>query len=126
VHVKSQIESHPPTSTDPLISDVRSFITSEGYDIPPSEITETINGDYDQITQNLHSLILKHGYDKTRVEESLARRAETNGSPSTTKTTGRCNILKEVKVDDIDSFRKTLKADQKPSPVQSLQTFYEC
>jgi hypothetical protein len=126
VHVKSQIKSHPRTSTDQLVSEIRFFITREGYDIPPSEVSEAANGDYDQITQNLHSLMLKHGYDNTRVEESLAKWTEMNNSPSTTKSTGTFNILNEVKVIDIDNFRKTLKMDQKPAPVQLLQTFYRC
>jgi hypothetical protein len=124
VHVKSQIESHPPTSTDQLVGDIRSFIASEGYDLPPSEVADAANGDYDQITQNLRSLMLKHDYNKSRVDESLAKRAEMNNSPSSTKTTPKSNILREVKVDDVRSFRKTLKVDQKPAPVQSLETFY--
>ena len=34
-------------------------------------------------------------------------------------------VLKEVKIDDIHKFRSTLKAGEKPAPIQPLETFYE-
>lgn len=131
VHVKSQIEHQPPDFAQQMADNVRLFIANEGYDIPPPEVAEAVKGDPSLIPQNLYSVIVNHGYNKDRVAASMAKGAEilkaqieansiTNGDgPAKTQ------VMKEVKVDDIHKFRSTLKAGEKPAPVQPLETFYE-
>ena len=114
-----------------MADNVRLFIANEGYDIPPPEVAEAVKGDPSLIPQNLYSVIVNHGYNKDRVAASMAKGAEilkaqieansiTNGDgPAKTQ------VMKEVKVDDIHKFRSTLKAGEKPAPVQPLETFYE-
>jgi hypothetical protein len=111
---------------------VRIFIAKEGYDIPPDEVTEAVKGDINSLPQNLYTLILKHGYDKDRVTGSMAKGAEMfkaqitmNGVADDTATP-KWNVLKEIKVEDMQTFRNTLRVGDKPAPVQPLETFYEC
>lgn len=131
VHVKSQIEHHPPDFTEQLATGVRLFIANEGYDIPPSEVAEAFKGDLSLVPQNLYSIIIGHGYDKDRVAKSMAKGAEifdaqiamdgvANGNGGI-----KSHVLREVKVENIKKFRSTLKVDDKPSPVQPLETYYE-
>jgi insulysin len=133
VHVKSQIEHHPPTLEDQLAQGVRLFITNEGYDIPPTEVTEAVQGDLSLVPQKIYALILKHGYNQERVAKSLAKGADmftamiaptANG---TVKEDGiKTQVLKEVRIEDLQKFRATLEVGGKPAPVQPLETFYEC
>jgi len=132
VHVKSQIENKVPDFAQQLADGVRIFIAKEGYDIPPGEVTEAVKDDVNSLPQNLYTLILKHGYDKDRVAGSMAKGSEmfkaqismngvANGAAGP-----RWNLLKEIKVEDIQKFRNTLRVGDKPTPVQPLETFYEC
>jgi hypothetical protein len=118
-----------------MADNVRLFIASEGYDIPPPEVAEAVKGDPSFIPQNLYSVIVKHGYNKDRVAVSMAKGAEILKAQiaANTVTNGVTNgdgaaktkVMKEVKVDDIHKFRNTLKAGEKPAPIQPLETFYE-
>ena len=132
VHVKSQIENKIPDFAQQLADGVRIFIAKEGYDIPPDEVTDAVKGDINSLPQNLYTLIIKHGYDKDRVTGSMAKGAEMfkaqitmNGVADDT-TTPKWNVLKEIKVEDMQTFRNTLRVGDKPAPVQPLETFYEC
>src|SRR5208282_5802350 len=96
VHVKSQIENNLPNSADQLVADVRLFIVDEGYDIPPSEVADAVNGDFSSIPDRISSLLLKHGYDRDRVAQSLAKstkvfNAQTATNTGTTESTS--NVL---------------------------------
>lgn len=134
VHVKSQIEPKATTFEDQLAEGVRLFITNEGYDIPPSKVTEAVKGDPAVLPETLYSIILSHGYDQERVMKSMTKGADmfkaqtevlTNGNAHQSKV-GHPNVLKEIRIDDVQSFRTTLLMDDKPVPVQPLETFHEC
>ena len=103
-----------------MLSDVRLFLAKEGYDIPPSELQEAVN-ESPLMEQRLRDIILKHGYDNHRVERSLAQRELLRDS--STNGVAIPNLLKEVVVEDL-KFRHTLKVDDKPTPIQPLETFY--
>jgi len=132
VHVKSQIETTVPDFAQQLADGVRIFIAKEGYDIPPAEVAEAVKGDVNSLPQNLYNLILKHGYDKDRVAGSMAKGAEmfkaqiTMNGAANGAATPKSNVLKEIKVEDMQKFRSTLRVGDKPAPVQPLETFYEC
>lgn len=110
---------------------MRIFIANEGYDVPPSEVTEAIEGDLSQLPQRLFALIIKHGYDQARALQSLEKGAEM--FKAQTEVSGEINGqvnhkpegLRETKIQDLKAFRKTLKLDEKPSPVQPLEIYYE-
>jgi insulysin len=132
IHLKSQIESKVPDFAQQLADGVRIFIANEGYDIPPAEVAEAVNGDVNSLPQNLYALILQHGYDKDRVAASMAKGKEmfeaqiTMNGDSDGVATPISKVLKEVMVEDIKKFRSTLRVGDKPAPVQPLETFYEC
>src|SRR5207248_572802 len=71
--------------------------------------------------QRLRDLILRHGYENHRVEQSLAKLELLH--ETTTNEVAIPNVLKEVKVEDLE-FRRTLTVDDKPTPIQPLETFY--
>jgi hypothetical protein len=137
VHVKSQIEHNPTPLADQLAQGVRLFIANEGYDIPPAEVTEAVKGDIHQVPQKVYELILKHGYNHERVAKSLAKGADmfsaqaaaqaiptANGTVE--KDGAKVQVLKEIRIQDLQKFRATLKVGEKPAPIQPLETFYEC
>ena len=132
MHVKSQIESKVPDFAQQLANGVRVFIANEGYDIPPSEVAEAVKGDVNSLPQNIYGLVLKHGYDKDRVASSMAKGAEmfkaqiTMNGVTNEASAPMWHVLKEIKVEDMQKFRSTLKVGDKPTPVQPLETFYEC
>jgi insulysin len=130
VHVKSQIETPAPDPNEQLAEMVRLFIATEGYDVPPEEVTEAVKGDPSLIPQNISALIVARGYDNDRVAQSMAKGAEMLSAQlegrEVTANGVADRVLKEVKVDDLQKFRDTLKVDDKPNPVQPLETFYEC
>jgi len=134
VHVKSQIETKVPVFEDQLAEGVRLFITNEGYDIPPSKITEAVKGDISLLPQTLYSILLSHGYDQERVTKSMTKGADMfkaqteimmNGSAKESNGT-YSHVLQEVRIQDIQKFRAGLPMDDKPVPIQPLETFYEC
>lgn len=132
VHVTSQVKPTSSHLREQLVEGIKSFVASEGYDIPAAEVAAAVQGDLDHIPQKLFALITSKGYDKSKVEMSMARGAEmlkaqtemngvvhSNGGPD-------FNIgLKETRIEDIQAFKKTLTMDEKPMPVQPLETFYE-
>ena len=122
VRVQSQVEKQLPSSEDRLVADVRVFLAGEGYDIPPSEVEEAVKMDTSLIEQNLRDLMLKRGYDQERVAQTLGKPDLLNAQ---VVVNGRAmpNVLKEVTVNDLE-FRNTLKLDNKPVPIQPLETFY--
>ena len=131
VHVKSQIESSLPGFGEQLAEGVRLFIANEGYDVPPSEVAESIKGDLSQLPQRLFAVIVKHGYDQERALQSLEKGAEmfkaqteVNGEPNG-EVKHKPEGLREIKIQDMKAFRKTLKLDEKPTPVQPLEIYYE-
>jgi hypothetical protein len=132
VHVKSQIENKPPNFAEQLAEGVRLFIAGEGYDIPPSEVAEALKGDLTLMPQTLFALILKHGYDRDRVAQSMAKGAQMFNAQTATNTVPngdgahKYQSLKEINVKDIQEFRSTLNVGEKPSPICPLETFYEC
>lgn len=113
---------------------VRLFIANEGYDIPPSKITEALKGDLATLPKTLYSIILSYGYDEERVTKSMAKGAEMFKAQMEVMMNGEAkqsngvhpNVLKEIRVEDVSKFRATLPMDDKPVPVQPLETFYEC
>jgi hypothetical protein len=134
VHVKSQIEPKTPVFEDQLAEGVRLFIANEGYDIPPSKVTEAIKGDLAVLPQTLHSIILSHGYNEERVTRSMLKGAEMFKAQTEVMMNGEAkessgihpNVLKEIRIDDLQNFRESLPMDDKPVPIQPLETFYEC
>lgn len=132
VHVKSQIDHQPPDFAQQLAEGVRLFIANEGYNIPPPEVTEALKGDINLTPQNLLTLLLKHGYDKDRAARSMAKGAEILSAQIAANRVVngvgviKSKLLEEIKVDDIQKFRSTLRVGESPAPVQPLETFYEC
>ena len=122
VHVKSQIEKQLPSSEEQLVAEVRVFLAGEGYDILPSEVEEAVKGNTSLIEHSLRDLMLKRGYDPQRVSQTLAK-PDLSNAQAALKGGAMPNVLKEVTVDDLE-FRNTLKVDDKPAPIQPLETFY--
>ena len=130
VQVKSQIESKPPDFAQKLAEGIKQFIAKEGYEISDTEVAETLKHEMSLIPQALFAAIVKHGYDKGRVAASMTRgadilKAQAAHANSAGQDSGRRSVLKEVRVDDIKSFRSTLPMGEKPSPTVPLETFYE-
>ena len=131
--MKSQVEPSPSQFLKQLAEGISSFVASEGYDIEPSELALVLEGgDLDLIPQKLYATIIARGYDKARVERSLAKgkeiftsQRESMNASAQENGVVRKSSLKEISVDDIRQFRKTLKLKDKPAPVQPLETFYE-
>jgi hypothetical protein len=132
VHVTSQIP--PPAShfTEQLLEGIKFFVASEGYDLNPSEIAAAIQGDLDLLPQKLCTLLVSKGYEKMRVELSMAKgsdilKAQTgmNGLVHPSGGNGLEGGVKEVRVTDLPAFKNTLRKDVRPMPVQPLETFYE-
>ncbi len=134
VHVKSQIEPKATAFEDQLAEGVRLFIANEGYDIPPSKVTEAVKGDRAVLPETLYSILLSHGYNQERVMKSMTKGADMFKAQTEIMTNGDAhqsngihpNVLKEIRINDVQSFRTTLLMDDKPVPVQPLETFYEC
>lgn len=131
VHVKSQIARPPPDFHQQLAERIRLFIAQEGFDIPPSEVAEVVKGDMSRIPQEILALIIKHGYDRELAVKSMAKgksmleaQIAANGA-SAGESVASVNVLKEVKIDDICTFRATLTVGDKPMPMQPLEMFYE-
>ena len=104
------------------MAEVRVFLAGEGYDILPSEVEEAVKGNTSLIEHSLRDLMLKRGYDQERVAQTLGKPDLLNAQ---VVVNGRAmpNVLKEVTVNDLE-FRNTLKLDNKPVPIQPLETFY--
>jgi hypothetical protein len=119
-----------PDPTEQLAQAVRLFIATEGYDVPPTDVTEAVKGDPSLVPQNIYKLIVAAGYDQARVAKSMAKGAEMLNAQMTPNGTSEKGVahyaLKEVRVDDLQKFRETLEVGGKPCPVQPLETFYEC
>jgi len=120
-----------PDPIEQLAEAVRLFVANEGYDVAPNEVTEAVKGDPSLIPQNIYALILAHGYDEERVAISMAKGAEMLNTQMTGNGTAENGngiadrVLKEIRVEDVQKFRDTLVVDEKPLPVQPLETFYE-
>jgi len=132
VHVKSQIGHQTPDPIEQLAEDVKLFIANEGYDIPPDEVTEAVNGDLNLLPQKLLQLIVARGYDADRAARSVAKGAEilnaqiqANGDAKTNGVIENHDV-KVIRVDDLEKYRNTLALDDEPVPVQPLETFYQC
>ena len=130
VHVKSQAKQNVANIREQLLGDDGLLIAGEGYDVRPPDVEKAIEREVEPITQNLQSLNLTHGYDQEQMEQSLAKwthmfesQLAKNGEP--TGAAAVASVLNEVTVEDIDKLRRTLKVDDKPAPVQQLQTFFE-
>jgi insulysin len=120
VHIQSQVEKRAPSPNDELVEGIRLFLAGEDYEIPLPELTQAVEVETSLIKQSLRDLILKHGYESQRVEQTLER-AEILNAP---KINGEAKsvALKEVNAKDLE-FRNTLKIDEKPAPIQPLETF---
>jgi hypothetical protein len=132
VHVASQIQPPPNHFTERLLEGIKVFVEREGYEIPPFELVEAIEGDPKDIPQRLHALMISKGYDKPRVDLSMAKgsemfkaQSEMNGVVLPVDGSGLKCELQERRITDLQAYKKSLKVDDKPMPVQPLETFYE-
>lgn len=131
VHVKSQIAYQLPDFQQQLADNIRLFIAQEGFDIPPSDVAEVVKEDTSRIPQEILALIIKHGYDKDLAIKSMEKGSAmleaqiSANAASTGKGEISANVLNEVKIDDIQKFRATLRVGEQPLPIQPLETFYE-
>jgi len=131
VHVASQIQPAPSHFAEQLLDGIKLFVASEGYEIPPLELSSALQGELSTVPQKLYALIMSKGYDKARVEVSMAKgteilkaQTEMNGIVHRVEGNGSKGG-KEIRITDPGAFKKTLKVDIKPMPVQPLETFYE-
>jgi insulysin len=127
VHVKSQVAITQQEFSTQLAEGVKAFVTSEGYEIPPAELSEVLQSDMSVLPEKLFSTLIARGYDPSRVERSLVKGQEMFAAQTTPVANGTVREcpLREVKVSDLTAFRSTLELDEKPLPVQPLETFYE-
>jgi hypothetical protein len=93
-------------------------------------VAEVVKGNMSRIPQEILALIIKHGYDKDLAIKSMEKgsamlEAQIAANAATGNGEISANVLKEVKIDDIQKFRATLGVGEQPLPIQPLETFYE-
>ena len=127
VQVKSQIEKGESGGNAQLLAEVRVLLASEGYNIPPAEVSSAVQGDPPEILTNLTSLLLRHGYDDhDRISQTIGRLESLAMGSKETYDTSPLKVLKETNVEDLEQFRSSLEVGEYPKPIEPLETFYKC